>query len=218
MKTLHQLSLFVLAALLLAACADTFAPAPTPAATATPPAPIARLTEPDLGRGQQVFLDKQCLACHGPRGEGGIGGVLAGTTKSFADFQHVVRTALPPKPAFNEVELSSQDVYNVYGWLLSLGQAAAAGPVPTPVLEPGKILGMTLWTEGRCDTCHGSFAQGSAGAPPLAGLTFPYEMERAKMRQTAGEIPEHAAEHMRDEVLKRLYQWLQAGANPGDGC
>lgn len=216
MKTPLQLLLLALAALLLAACADTFAPAPTPAATATPPEAVAELVKPDLGRGQQVFLDKQCLACHGPQGEGGIGGVLAGTTMTFTDFQRVVRTALPPKPAFNEVELSSQDVYNVYGWLLSLDRAAAA--VPTPVLEQGQILGMTLWTEGRCDTCHGAFAQGSASAPPLAGITFPYEMERAKMRQTAAEIPEHAAEHMRDEVLKRLYQWLQAGADPAGGC
>ena len=44
------------------------------------------------------------------------------------------------------------------------------------------------------------------------------EMERAKMRQTESEIPQHAAEHIRDVVLQRLYKWLQAGANPQDGC
>lgn len=46
----------------------------------------------------------------------------------------------------------------------------------------------------------------------------PNEMERADMRLTGDEIPQHRAEHIRDVVLKRLYQWLQAGANPQDGC
>ena len=77
---------------------------------------MANLAKPDLGRGQQLYLDKQCSACHGPLAEGGIGPKLSATTASFEDFLHVVRTALPPKPAFNETELTTQDVHNIYGW------------------------------------------------------------------------------------------------------
>lgn len=38
------------------------------------------------------------------------------------------------------------------------------------------------------------------------------------MRQTAGAIPEHAADHMNDTLFQRLYNWLQAGADPEGGC
>ncbi|GAB4547686.1 MAG: hypothetical protein Kow0063_42410 [Anaerolineae bacterium] len=203
---------------LLTACDEVLAPAPV-MPTATPQTEVAaNLSPPDLARGQQVYLDKQCAACHGSQGEGGISPRLAGITMPFDEYLHAIRTALPPKPAFNEIELTNQDAYNVYGWLQSLGQVSVAPVTPTPTLLPGEMLGMTLWTEGKCDTCHGAFAQGSPNGPPLAGLSYPYEVERARMRQTADTIPEHAPEHMRDVVLQRLYKWLQAGANPSDGC
>ena len=76
---------------------------------------------------------------------------------------------------------------------------------------------MSLWTGFQCAECHGAFAQGTSRGSALAGISYPYELERAKMRQTAGEIPEHAQEFMRDTVLKRLYQWLQEGADPEGG-
>jgi mono/diheme cytochrome c family protein len=220
-QPMKQSFLFTLLAMatifLLAACGETFAPAPDPP-TATPQTEtVANLAEPDLARGQQLYLDKQCGACHGSLAEGGIGPRLSGAADSFDDFLHVLRTAQPPKPAFSETELTGQDVYNIYGWVQSLGQIETDS-AELPALEPGELLGMTLWTEGRCDTCHGAFAQGSPNGPVLAHLSYPYELERAKMRQTADTIPEHAAEHMRDVILQRLYKWLQAGANPADGC
>lgn len=216
-RPLLLLLVSIVTVLLLAACGETLAPAPNPATGTPQPETVASLAEPDLTRGQQLYLDKQCRACHGPAAEGGIGPKLSGTTATFDDFLHIVRTALPPKPAFNEAELASQDVYNIYGWLQNMARVETVS-AQAPALQPGEVLGMTLWTEGRCDTCHGAFAQGSPDAPALVNLSYPYELERAKMRQTAATIPEHAAEHMRDVILQRLYKWLQAGANPADGC
>ena len=219
MKPLIMMMLVILAAgIMLTACAETLAPAPTLPAATPQPATTANLSAADVARGQQVYLDKQCTACHGPQAEGGIGPKMAGTAQPFDQFLHKIRTALPPKPAFSETELTTQDAYNIYGWLQSLKPGGEVVIEPTPTLPPGQVLGMQLWTEGQCDTCHGAFAQCSPQGPTLAGLNFPYEMERAKMRQTAATIPEHAAEHMRDPILQRLYQWLQAGAKPGDGC
>ncbi|MFN8455893.1 MAG: hypothetical protein U0401_14710 [Anaerolineae bacterium] len=100
----------------------------------------------------------------------------------------------------------------------SLKSSEVASAVPTPALPPGQMLGMKVWTEGQCDSCHGAFAQGSPNGPTLVGLSFPFEMERAKMRQTAATIPEHAPEQMNDSLFQRLYNWLQAGANPEGGC
>lgn len=207
------------AILLLAACgnsAEQLAPAPPPPTNT--PAPALVLSQPDTARGYQVWLDKQCTACHGPAGQGGIGPALNHTPLAFDDFLHKVRTALPPKPAFSATELPDQDAYNVYGWLQTTNAEPVANRAGGPQLAEGQVLGMTLWTQYECDRCHGAFAQGSADAPTLAGLTFPYEMERANMRLTGDEISQHQAEHIRDVVLQRLYNWLQAGASPQGGC
>ncbi len=219
MKRSIILGLVLLAAgIMLTACAEKLAPAPHPPTATPPPESTANLAAPDGVRGQQVYLDKQCATCHNPQAEGGIGPRLAGTSLPFDQFLHKVRTALPPKPAFSEIELTTQDAYNIYGWLESLEQTTIVSTGSRPALPSGQVLGMSVWTEGQCDTCHGAFAQGSPTAPALAGLSFPFEMERAKMRQTADTIPEHAAEHMDDTLFQRLYNWLQAGANPADGC
>ncbi len=218
MKMITLLTLLLALSLLLTACAERLAAAPTPLLPTPAIESAANLAAPDLARGQQVFLDKQCAACHNAQAEGGIGPRLAQTGLPFDQFLHKVRTAIPPKPAFKETELTTQDAYHLYGWLESLGQSEAGSTAPPPALPPGQVLGMTVWTEGRCDTCHGAFAQGSPDGPTLAGLSFPFEMERAKMRQTAGDIPEHAAKHMDDNLFQRLYHWLQAGANPEGGC
>jgi mono/diheme cytochrome c family protein len=216
-STLISLAI-VIGGITLAGCAETFAPAPALPTTTALPKSAANLAIPDLARGQQVYLDKQCVACHSSQGEGGVGPQLAGPTLPFDQFLHKVRTALPPKPAFNDAELTTQDVHNIYGWLQSLEQTGTSAAVAAPLLPSGQVLGMKVWTEGKCDTCHGAFAQGSPNGPTLAGLSFPFELERAKMRQTADTIPEHSTEHMDDALFQRLYRWLQAGANPDDGC
>lgn len=211
----------LLAGLLFSACGDQpIAPMATAPPPNTPtPVVVYHLKAPDLKRGQQVYLDKQCAICHGNLGQGGVGPTLAGLTMPFEEFLHIQRTASPPKPRFNRSELSEQDAYNVYVWLQSINlQEANAQPGAEIQLPEGEILGMTLWTTHGCDKCHGAFAQGSATAPGLVQISYPYEMERAKMRQTGDEIPEHRAEYIRDNILKRLYKWLQEGAHPLGGC
>ena len=207
-----------LSALLLSACGDRIVPAPMFPTATRPAAVAANLMPADLARGQQVYLDKQCVACHNASATGGVGSSLAGTTLSFDEFLHILRTAIAPKPAFNETELPAQDAYDVYGWLQSLKRTGSTPAAPTPELGPGKVLGMTLWVQGGCDSCHGAFAQGSPKGSALAGLTQPFETEQYRMRQTAGLIPGHASQIMDDATLQRLYQWLREGANPDSGC
>jgi mono/diheme cytochrome c family protein len=209
--------------LLLGGCAKRptppIAPAPDQAtSTVHPESAASGLAAPDLARGEQVFLDKQCVACHGSQVGTGVATDLAGTSLSFDEFLHIQRTAKPPKPAFNELELSDQDAYNVYSWLKQLSPDQSTPVAPAPTLAPGEVLGMTVWTEYGCDGCHGAYAQGSPEGPGLAGINFPYEMERARMRQTADTIPEHAAGHMNDTVLQALYEWLKNGAGVTDRC
>lgn len=211
---------------LAAACVNAVRPAPE---RATPTVQVStQLADADRAQGQKLFNDEQCVSCHGPEGQGAIGPTLAHTALSFDQFLLKVRNAIPPKPAFSADVLPDQSVYDIYGWLQSM--SAKSEPLARPSLaivkiEPGQeelpegpILGMSLWTSFHCDSCHGAFAQGSSKGSELAGISFPYEMERAKMRQTADKIPEHDQSFMRDTVLKRLYEWLKAGANPEGGC
>ena len=215
----------LLSGLLAAACGNQIRPAPerpTQAVTIS-----QTLQAPDNTAGQAVFTSQHCVACHGEQALGKIGPALARTALPFDTFLIKVRTALPPKPAYSAEELSDQQAYDIYGWLQSLsGQGAPPTQRLVVVkiepgqedLPPGEILGMSVWTGMECSQCHGAFAQGSKDGPALAGLSFPYELVRATMRQTADTIPQHDQSFMRDTVLKRLYEWLKTGADPEGGC
>jgi len=216
--TIHQLILFLIltVVLVLAACAETPAPAPPPPTPTPAFAPEVHI--PNLENGHTSWNEARCGECHGPVALGGIGPQLASTELPFDEFLHVVRTALPPKPAYNETQLSNDAVYDIYAWVrtqIPQSQFPTAGSGPglssteTPSVE--EVRGMTIWTCRGCDGCHGVFAQGGPEAPPLAGLNYPVEEELARMRSVSADIPEHTADHISDEVFTRLYEWIKAG-------
>ena len=203
--------------LTLAACSET--PAPAPPAPTNTPAFAAEVHIPDLENGQVVWKEAQCVACHGPVALGGIGPQLASTELSYEDFLHIVRTAVPPKPAYNETQLPDNAVYDIYAWVRTQMPApqfpeAGVGPESGPATKapsPEDVMGMTIWTCRGCDGCHGVFAQGGPEAPTLAGLNYPVEEELARMRSTAATIPEHSPDHISDEIFERLYKWIEMG-------
>ena len=200
------------------------------AATAPPrPTDISIQVEgvhiPDVERGQQVWLEQKCADCHGPIGLGGIGPMVAATSLDYEEFIHIVRTAIPPKPAYSVDMLADDQAYDIYAWLRTQRPfveqpfVPAASPQPSKTASLEDTMGMTIWAHGKCDTCHGVFAQGGPEAPPLAGLTYPGEEELARMRQAADEIPEHSPENISDEIFtEHLYKWLQAGCTYTKDC
>lgn len=204
-------------ALILAACGET--PAPAPPAPTNTPAFAAGVHIPDLEKGQTAWQEAQCVACHGPVALGGIGPQLASTELPYEDFLHVVRTAVPPKPAYDQAQLPDQAVYDIYAWVRTQMPAAqfpeaGVGPETGPATKapsPEDVMGMTIWTCRGCDGCHGVFAQGGPEAPTLAGLNYPVEEELARMRSTAADIPEHSPDHISDEIFERLYDWIEMG-------
>ncbi len=223
LKSSRQLaSLFGFAIMfILSGCGESIAIIP-PQPTNTP-VKMAGVHIPNLEQGQQAWREQQCDACHGPIGLGGIGPVLASTALNYDDFLRIVRTAIPPKPAFTTDMLSDDSAYDIYAWLRT--QQPAIGPVG-PTLESTEsetpsteeIMGMTIWTCRECDSCHGIFAQGGPESPALAELSYPVEEELTRMRQTADEIPEHSVEHINDEIFANLYEWLQAGCTYTNDC
>lgn len=174
----------------------------------------------DPAEGARLWREKQCGACHGATALGGIGKPLANTALPFDQFLSKIRNAIPPKPAMNATDLSDAQAYSVYLWLHALDtKLVQSVPVSVPAALPaGQILGIQIWTEKGCDQCHGAFAQGSLRAPALAGEGFPFERQRAVMRQFADQNPAHSENNISDDLLQRLLDWLKRGADPGSGC
>ena len=207
-------SMFVLLA--LAAC-DRRVPAP-----AYPTAPSVSSSGNLVGdpaQGARLWREKQCVACHGANALGGMGKPLADTALPFDVFLSRIRNAIPPKPAMNANDLSEGEAYSIYLWLHTVSspsaQSAASAPAPLP---SGQVLGIQLWTQYGCNQCHGAFAQGSDQAPALAGETYPFERQRAVMRQSADQNLLHGEKNMPDDVLLRVLDWLRRGADLGSGC
>ena len=173
----------------------------------------------DPAEGARLWKDKQCSACHGQTALGGIGGPLAATPLRFDQYLSQVRNAIPPKPAMSTADLSDAQAYSIYLWLGTLSTVASTTVPATPAPLPnGQLLGIQLWTDKGCDRCHGAFGQGSDKAPALARESYPFERQRAVMRQSADQNPQHAATNISDDLLARLLDWLRQGADPTGGC
>jgi len=214
---LKKIIVFIVLVLTLVAC-DRRVPAP-PRLTLQSSALNETLTG-DPAQGARLYREKQCVACHGATGLGGIGKPIADTALPFDQFLSKIRNAIPPKPAMNANDLSDNDAYSIYLWLHSTStQATKSTIVSTPAALPtGQILGIQVWTEKGCDQCHGAFAQGSPRAPALAGESYPFERQRAVMRQYSDQNPAHSEKNISDDLLQRLLDWLKRGADPASGC
>ncbi|MBI5302503.1 MAG: cytochrome c [Chloroflexi bacterium] len=211
---MKKLFLLVALALTLAAC-DRRVPAP-PRPTIQSVASNTTLTG-DVADGARLWREKQCVACHGATALGGIGKPLANTALPFDQFLSKIRNAIPPKPAMNANDLPEADAYSIYLWLHAFG-AQSSKATPAPALPSGQILGIQVWVEKGCDQCHGAFAQGSPSAPALARENFPFERQRAVMRQYSEQNPAHSEKNIADDLLQRLLDWLKRGADPASGC
>ncbi|MFN8373042.1 MAG: c-type cytochrome [Anaerolineae bacterium] len=214
------LLLAMIGVLVLAAACASAAPTPFPTNVAPTLAPAPTLNpDGDAAHGQILFSQWRCADCHGESAQGGVGPTLARPALSIASFTAAVRQTRPPKPAFSEAELSNQDVLDIYTWLRTLDALAVAlEGTETAPLPAGQVLGIGVYTEFGCDSCHGAFAQGGINAPPLAGYSADVETFIGAMRTTTSSVPEHDLSLFDADLLRRLYNWLREGANPDGGC
>jgi mono/diheme cytochrome c family protein len=84
--------------------------------TATPVPTSAQLNE-HAAQGQAKYLAVGCAACHGDRGEGGIGPRISGTTIRLEELQILVRSGAMSGVRYDDGELPDQAVANIYLWL-----------------------------------------------------------------------------------------------------
>jgi mono/diheme cytochrome c family protein len=113
-------------------------PAPTPTPVPVMPIPTLAGVSGDPTAGAQVFA-RECQACHGERGQGGVGATLSGPIAAAQPAAFLRQTidngvAGSPMPAWRGV-LSADDIENVVAFILSWDHRPL--PEATPQAEEG---------------------------------------------------------------------------------
>lgn len=126
------------------------------------------ITPADMKRGEQLFLG-QCGRCHGPKGEGGLGAILAQPRLRRApDDESLFRTIRDgiggtEMPA--ATTLSSREVWQLAAFVRSLGQ------VPVERVSGNPQLGRAIYqNKGKCGQCHIVSGQGISVGPELTDI------------------------------------------------
>ncbi|HLX42742.1 MAG TPA: c-type cytochrome [Bryobacteraceae bacterium] len=136
-------------------------------ATGQDPGPQPKASPEDLIEGQRVF-GTQCAYCHGPKGEGGLGAVLALPRLSHAPDDptlfRVIRDGIPgtrmPASA-----LATNQVWQVTAYVRKLGRVEGAKSGGDPRRGEQIYAG-----KGGCARCHTIGGRGGAIGPDLADI------------------------------------------------
>jgi cytochrome c oxidase cbb3-type subunit III len=136
------------------------------------PGPQPKTTLEDLSEGQRVF-GTQCSYCHGPKGEGGQGAVLAVPRLPHApDDQtlfRIIREGIPgtrmPASA-----LTTRQIWQVAAYVRTLGRdggSKSAGGSKSGDPRRGRQI---FITKGGCSKCHTIVGHGGAVGPDLTDI------------------------------------------------
>ena len=126
-----------------------------------------KTTPEDLAEGERIF-GTQCSYCHGPKGEGGQGPVLAVPRLTHAPVDqtlfHVIREGIPgtrmPASA-----LTTTQTWQVAAYVRTLGRVEA----PKSIGDPRR--GRQIFvTKGGCTKCHTIGGHGGAIGPDLTDI------------------------------------------------
>jgi putative heme-binding domain-containing protein len=133
-----------------------------------PPKDNPFTTPADLKRGEQLFLG-QCGRCHGPKGEGGLGAILAQPRLRRAPDEEslfrVIRDGIRGTEMPAASTLSSREVWQIGGYVRSLGQ------VPVEKVAGDAQRGREVYrTKGNCARCHVVNGQGENVGPELSDV------------------------------------------------
>lgn len=125
-------------------------------------------TADDLKRGEQLFLG-QCGRCHGPRGEGGLGALLAQPRLHRApddeSLFRVIREGVRGTEMPAASTLSNREVWQLAAFVRSLGR------VPAERVAGNAQRGQEIYrTKGKCGQCHIVNGQGISVGPELTDV------------------------------------------------
>lgn len=204
--------------------------------------PIYGITEParqlaaaerhvriSAGIGAETFVNN-CAACHGPRGEGGVGPALRNARLDRAALVEVIskgrRSSPVSMPAWSQEsggplkKNQIEDVVNfVQNWNPAYLEAAelkhkvAAVPgapapgAPAPAQDQAVSEGSALFTSAGCAACHGPSASGTAIAPDITGKTRDEIIKQARSPRTPA-MPAFPPSRLNDADLEKIVAFV----------
>jgi len=122
----------------------------------------------DVKTGEKLFLG-QCAGCHGPKGEGGKGAVLAQPRLRHApddeSLFHVIRDGIRGTEMPAGYALTNRETWQVAGYVRSLGRLA-----PETVPGDPKRGGDVFRAKANCSQCHTVEGQGGNLGPELTDI------------------------------------------------
>jgi len=147
-------------------------------------------TPTDLKNGQQLFM-AQCARCHGPKGEGGRGAVLAQSRLPHApDDQSlflVIRDGIKGSEMPAGYAVDTRETWQLAAYVRSLGRMALE-------TVPGDLKrGQELYqAKGHCSQCHIIGGQGGSLGPELTEIASRRSAAhlRAAILEPASTLPE----------------------------
>jgi putative heme-binding domain-containing protein len=147
-------------------------------------------TPADLKNGQQLFM-AQCARCHGPKGEGGRGAVLAQPRLPHAlDDQTlflVIRDGIKGSEMPAGYAVDTRETWQLAAYVRSLGRMALE-------IVPGdQKRGQELYqAKGHCSQCHIISGQGGSLGPELTEIASRRSAAhlRAAILEPASTLPE----------------------------
>lgn len=163
----------------------------------------------DATRGKALWEAKLCKNCHGANGEGAFAGPRAGDGKSADDWLKQVRTPRANMPAFNDVQVSDQEVADMWTYMQTLSKPASFAPTQYP-LSANASEGEKLVAQKRCVACHGDFS---------GTLKFRFVSKNRttvdaatvikQLRTPAQNMPAFSATQVTDEQAAQIAAYLQ---------
>jgi cytochrome c oxidase cbb3-type subunit III len=125
-------------------------------------------TPADLQRGERLFLG-QCGRCHGPKGEGGLGAILAQPRLRHApddeSLFRVIRDGILGTEMPAGSTLSTREVWQLAAFVRSLGR------VPIETVAGNAQRGHEVFrAKGKCSQCHVANGEGISVGPELSDI------------------------------------------------
>jgi mono/diheme cytochrome c family protein len=164
----------------------------------------------DVERGKTLWTEvKLCKNCHGANGEGLYAGPRAGDGKSLEQWITQVRTPRANMPHFNDVQVSDQEIADMWEYMQSLPKPASFTPkVYTP--DPNDHPGLVLVNQERCVACHGDYKQTLQFRFVARNRTVIDAAAVIKqLRTPAQNMPAFSAEQVSDEQAAQIAEYLQ---------
>jgi putative heme-binding domain-containing protein len=126
------------------------------------------MTPADLKNGQQLFMG-QCARCHGSKGEGGRGAVLAQPRLRHAPDDealfHVIQDGIKGTEMPAGYAVDTLETWQIAAYVRSLGR------VPTETVPGDAKRGQELYrSKGHCNQCHIISGQGGSIGPELTEI------------------------------------------------